>query len=904
MPTKLDLFLNGNPTGKTDQEKNGRKVTESGKPFTLWSFENKEKWMITSDDQDEFYKLYYANLLNGIPMHYTEKSTPIGQLRIDLDFKYDGQVNEHKHTQDQVLSFVKAYMEEVRKFIHVDDTVEIFVLEKDYPTFNKAKNISSSGIHIQVPSIKTRPSVEQSIRRNLLSRMNDFFPGLELRDDWDKVYDKSPLTHTNNWPLLGSKKPGDESLPYKIRYIIDWEDGNTSVDNDVSPVPTLDFIRRLSVRSPSSDESELTDYGKENTRDVPAEAQPQTRPVSRGRSNTRDPVNSRTSSPGRYKEPLSEMRMSYIRDHVMNLDIKKRCVEYDDWVKVGMCLKNIHTDLEDVWHDFSKQIDTLKPNTYKPAECNAKWDSFGFRVDGEVLGEGSLRFWSREDNYEHYLEIERNNVDRLVDESAATGTEYDVASVVYTKYRDEFKCSSYLNNEWYHYVDHIWKSSERGVELLRRLSSDIAKLYMEKQTHYGKELMELPSCSHKDHDPSCDTCMALKKQKQYMALYMKLRTTAFKNNVMKECQALMFDKDFAKKLDDNKHLIAFKNGVFDTLTQTFREGRMDDYISFCTNVDYNLSTQYYQYSCWNELHQFLERVLPNPNVRIYFLKHLATCLSGEFQPRFHIMTGTGSNGKSMIMNLMATAMGDYCYKVNVAVFTQKRAKVGSAQPEYARMRGKRFVMMSEPDEGEPLSTGVLKELTSNEKITCRDLFQGSKQMMEFDVQAKFHLACNDKPTVNTNDGGTWRRLKVIHFPSKFVHTPDPTKPHEYLVDETIQRKVLSEEWATCFMSYLVHLYTEGKGLRGLVPPPEVEAYTNEYKEDSDLIAQFMREFIHPVESELPEGTPWNKIAADFEAWKRSHGAMNVNVNQLKKKLIETYGTPRHRVGFTRFRYGD
>jgi len=256
----------------------------------------------------------------------------------------------------------------------------------------------------------------------------------------------------------------------------------------------------------------------------------------------------------------------------------------------------------------------------------------------------------------------------------------------------------------------------------------------------------------------------------------------------------------------------------------------------------------------------------------------------------------------MVMNLMATAMGDYCYKVNVALFTQKRGKVGAAQPELMRMRGRRFVMMSEPDEGEPLSTGVLKELTSAEKITCRDLFAGSKHMVEFDVQAKFHLACNDKPTVNSNDGGTWRRLKVIHFPSKFTQTPDPKKANEYMVDESIQQKVISEDWATCFMAYLVHLYTEGKGLRNLVVPKEVDAYTSEYQEDSDVIAQFIREFIHPVDEPLAEGTPWNAILATFNDWKRQNQFSRGSGTDLKKRIEASYTLVKG-VGYNRFRFG-
>jgi phage/plasmid-associated DNA primase len=68
----------------------------------------------------------------------------------------------------------------------------------------------------------------------------------------------------------------------------------------------------------------------------------------------------------------------------------------------------------------------------------------------------------------------------------------------------------------------------------------------------------------------------------YSAARLKLRRTGFKDSVMKECRVLFYDKEFAKKLDDNKHLIAFNNGVYDTLTQTFRDGHPDDYISFCT----------------------------------------------------------------------------------------------------------------------------------------------------------------------------------------------------------------------------------------------------------------------------------------------------------------------------------
>ena len=893
MPSKLELFLDGNPNGKSDKERAGRKITEKDKPFTLWSFDNKSKWFIDQDDYDEFLNLYCAELRKCVPQYLTERSTPIGQLRIDLDFKYDGRVEEHRHTPEQVATFVRAYMAEVKQYLTVPESVEIFVLEKEYPTFDPIKKISSSGIHVQVPTIKTRSDVEQCIRRTLLNRMEEFFPKLGLRSGWDDVYDKSPLTHTGNWPLLGSKKPAEGSLPYEIKYVLDWDaaSGETSLDSEVPAMITPEIVRRLSVRSPMSAETKLTSDGEKIARPIVERA------VSRGRGSDRDvPSGSRGGSPGRnYIAPLSDVQEKYIRDHTKNLS-NFRYSNYADWISTGQCLKNIHPDLEDVWLEFSSRVGA----SFKEHEARIKWTSFGFRVDGERLGVGSLRHWSKTDNFEGYTQIESSNVDRLVDESAHSATEYDVAQVIFAKYRDEFKCAQFKNNDWYHYVGHIWRNTENGVELQRRLSSDIAKLYRDKEQFELNNIAVTGECAHsKEPDPSCPTCQAEKRKKEYSSIRLKMKTTRFKDNVMKECRVLFFDKDFAQKLDENKHLIAFNNGIYDTLTQTFRDGRAEDCISFCTNIDYAADMEYYQFPCWAELQQFLHSILPNVNVRDYFMKHLATCLSGVFNQRFHILTGSGSNGKSMLMNLTSTAFGDYCYKANIAMFTQKRGKAGAASPEMVRMKGRRFVMMSEPDEDTPLSTGFMKEITSSEKVSARDLFQGSKQMVEFDVQAKCHLACNDKPKVNTTDGGTWRRLKVVDFPTKFVY--EPKAANELPIDESIMQKVLSPEWSQCFMSYLVHLYTAGKGLTKLNPPKEVDAYTNDYKEDSDSIAKFMVEYCHEPTGET-EGTLWTTVMATFHEWKRSNEIGKGSVQDLKKRFEIDYGKLPSG-GWTNFQFG-
>jgi P4 family phage/plasmid primase-like protien len=308
------------------------------------------------------------------------------------------------------------------------------------------------------------------------------------------------------------------------------------------------------------------------------------------------------------------------------------------------------------------------------------------------------------------------------------------------------------------------------------------------------------------------------------------------------------------------------------------------------------------------LNKFLNDVLPDPDVREYFLSYLATSLSGNNEAqKFHILTGSGSNGKSMLMNLTSTAMGDYACKAPISLLTQARNKSAAAAPELVRMKGRRFVTMQEPDEQVPLNTGLMKELASSEKITARDLYAGSKQMLDFDLQARFNLACNEKPKINTQDGGTWRRLVVINFLSKFVS--DPRLPNEKPIDESIVQKSQSKEWAEAFLSYLVFLYTKGKGFRKLTPPEKVMEYTSEYKEDSDVIAKFLHEKIHVhpplAEDEQPrEPTSWTSITSSFSEWKRTNELMGKGTPAELKKRIEASHGKLPRGGWTSFRCGD
>jgi phage/plasmid-associated DNA primase len=99
--------------------------------------------------------------------------------------------------------------------------------------------------------------------------------------------------------------------------------------------------------------------------------------------------------------------------------------------------------------------------------------------------------------------------------------------------------------------------------------------------------------------------------------------------------------------------------------------------------------------------------------------------------------------------------------------------------------------------------------------------------------------------------------------------PTPVAPNEFPLDESIQFKVNSVEWATPFLSYMVHILKQGKGLRKLPAPAKVMEYTSEYRNENDGIAKFISDKIVSIEEEQGDIIPVDKntLRRVFKQWK-------------------------------------
>lgn len=220
---------------------------------------------------------------------------------------------------------------------------------------------------------------------------------------------------------------------------------------------------------------------------------------------------------------------------------------------------------------------------------------------------------------------------------------------------------------------------------------------------------------------------------------------------------------------------------------------------------------------------------------------------------------SNSNGKSAIIDLFLKTIGEYGAIVSSTFLTTKRAASHQASPDLARTKGKRFAILNEPEGTDQIYVGRMKEMSGGDKLVARQLY---KEPVEFLPQFKMLLLCNDLPHIPSNDGGTWRRIRVVPFEMKFVD--EPKKSNERKIDRGLKEKL--ELWKESFMSLLIERYKIYKR-NGLKEPVKVVKYTKDYQSDSDIYQQFIDEIIEITKDDKDILTI-KEAFSDFKEWFR------------------------------------
>jgi len=827
----------------------GEHTVETGKPLTHTSIHNPcGKYYIKNTELDLFYDLYEKALFDNNDLHLTEQHEEISPLIIDLDFKYEFDTHERKHNEQYIKNIVELYIKEIVNLFQIernDPRLTSFVFERK--NLYKIRGITKDGIHILFPFIISTPNPFYYIRDNILKKIGDVLTGLDFKNVISDVVDRSVISPNVMWLLYGSNKDKPKGDPYLLTYVFDGNSEKAEIENyfDFENHPT-NLVKFFSIR---------------NKRES-------------------DMIQVRTDKMHLLDNNVKKKSLKGKLSAQVNYDIDKikelytilsddRADNYGEWLDLGFATHSIDpnsVELLEIWENFSR-----KSPKFKEGECEKIWDKM---KDGG-LTVASIYYWAKSDNYQKYMEFKNKDINKFIDVSIKTQANYDVAYVLFKMFEYDFV---YSEGDWYHYRNHRWNREPDGYALRQLISTRLVEEYGKKISSFNVQQSSSDITEEEKEEFK-------KKGKTILDLVVKLKTTSFKDNIMKESKELFNNKDFVKKLDSNPFILGFTNGVYDLKKGELRNGRPDDYLMMTTEiekVDFDENNEH-----WPDLKHFLETIFYQEEIRDYFMTYLASCLQGHnAEEKFRVWNGRGSNGKSKLLELFVHSLGSYSIKFNVTLLTGKRAASNACSPELVRAKGCRFGYLEEPGENERIDVGFLKELTGGDKITARGL---CKDPIDFKPQFKLALLCNEIPKVPPTDSGTWRRMEVIEFKSQFVE--NPKEVGEFIIDKSLSQKMTF--WKELFMAMLLDKYYENYKKNGMTVPEEIINFTNEYQRTCDLYADFIIENIE----ETRENTDSIDIAQFYDEFKMWYEDSFNNHKypskmEFKKYLRKRYGTKR------------
>ena len=274
-------------------------------------------------------------------------------------------------------------------------------------------------------------------------------------------------------------------------------------------------------------------------------------------------------------------------------------------------------------------------------------------------------------------------------------------------------------------------------------------------------------------------------------------------------------------LNPDPMLINVANGTIDLRTGEHRGFRQSDLITMIADVEFVLGAECPQWIA------FLEMIFRGDAELIRYVQQvLGYSLTGDTGAHIlPIAWGGGSNGKSTLTGVIVRMLGEY------ATIAEESLLLGRADNhscEKAGLYQKRFVAISEPEDGGKLREARVKEMTGDAFISARGMRENP---WTFQRTFTFWMSTNHKPQVGGTDEGIWRRIKLIEF---LVDIRKLTKP----IDDYDRQ--LFEKEGPGILNWLIAGCLDHQA-NGFVEPECVKMAVEQYRHEEDQLAEFIDE---------------------------------------------------------------
>jgi hypothetical protein len=293
--------------------------------------------------------------------------------------------------------------------------------------------------------------------------------------------------------------------------------------------------------------------------------------------------------------------------------------------------------------------------------------------------------------------------------------------------------------------------------------------------------------------------------------------------------------DFTKKLDTNKSLICFKNGVLDVSSNRFMTHNKKNYIS--QRIDYKYDKNFEKYR--DDIECFFEKLFDDREVNKYFLLYMGSLLDGGNRESFNMLIDKNAKNVELLCSLLENTLGEYY----VCIASDTKLK------NINKNIYKKLIIVLNGIHSD-LNILLLKHLISNN---------------ECNKNYKLIYICSEAPEIKQNTIYTcWDKCRCINLNSTPLDHNKLNNWHKQLF------LIMHEQYID---------YDEN----GFLPTESMKKCSIKIEYSSAI--EYFKEFaeIH-IRKNDDKAINWSVLKVEFGKWDATNSRLNVKINSFKPKI--------------------
>ena len=784
------------------------RVASSDSPYNFISMADDYKgaYYLDKNQIKEFTKLYAEAITNGGVFSIAEKPKEYGPLLIDIDIEVskDGYNNERLYNNEMIFEIIEAYRQASNGYLNLsNEELSVALFEKPQPTIKEDK--IKDGVHLIFHGVVVHYKLRFLIRDKVIKLLS----GSELfkNHNLEKLIDKQVI-NANCWLLPGSKK-SDGQL-YELKSI--YDQNNNPIDIPEILADKYKLINLFSLQHKIRCEKNKTKYVEGITTEIINEQFSKLNDKKLEVQLT-EPI----LKPFEKEKSVDDIN-KIIESCLLCLPIENYN-EFELWSKIAFVINNeLGYNGIDILLNWSSDGEGYDKTKVEQFYKNIKPSATGLKI-------GTLKKMAKESNPELYKklfskkkEITKEPSEKEVNIPTITtcvdGSFRDIAHLIKDEVAELFV---YSNSTFYTFDENIKTWKETSENIVKSNLSDIL---------YNKILSE--------YNNNKDTLI---NDERFPVKYMKANKTIGNPDNIKKVIVYLYEfitvDKFEEKLNRSQdYLLPVRNNLcINLITGEVIARTREHYFTFFIDIEYNINV-----GTTNADNFFRSVMNFNEDKFLYLKKVLGSFLCAQTDSQsFFIWYGKGSNGKSILLKLIAQVLGPFYATVEKGLFIDsgKKACSNSASPEKLILKDIRLGIVVETDENEKIAESFLKNLSGDDDITARPLF---KNPITFRPKLSAVICTNNKPTFDINSYAMKRRIKLFNFDAKFVE--NPSKPNEQKINKYFIKK-LCTEYLSEVLLFMVQGAIEFNNNTDMTPPKCIEDDINSFIDEIDPTNKFI-----------------------------------------------------------------